>query len=112
MSYINFTKIELAAAVARGVRQCVVIAPRPQVQEALSASSNPSLRVFAVDEEVASDSSATFVPTRFAGQTLAAALGNRTSTGSRQACSSGLVALGIALLRVYFPALPLFPRCL
>jgi len=74
LSYINFTKTELAAAIARGVCQCVVIASRPPWQEAFSTSSNPSLRLFAVDEDVVSNSSATFVPTRFADETLAAAL--------------------------------------
>jgi hypothetical protein len=74
MSYINFTETELAAAVARGVRQCVVVASRPSLQEALIISSNPSLRVFAMNEEAVSNSSATFVPTRFADETLAAAL--------------------------------------
>jgi hypothetical protein len=74
MSYISFTKTALAAAVAKGVRQCVAIASRPQLRDALSTSSNPTLRVFAVDEDVVSDSSATFVPTRFADETLAAAL--------------------------------------
>lgn len=74
MSYINFTKTELAAAVARGVRQCVVIASRPPLRDALSTSSNPSLRVFAMDEDVVPKSSATLVPTRFADETLAAAL--------------------------------------
>ena len=64
----------MAAAVARGVRQCVVIASRPPLREAFSISSNPTLRVFAVDEDVVSDSSATFVRTRFAEETLAAAL--------------------------------------
>ncbi len=74
MSYINFTKTELAAAVARGVRQCVVIASRPLFPEAFSTSSNPSLWVFALDEDVESNSSGTFIPTRFAEETLAAAL--------------------------------------
>jgi len=74
MSYINFTKTELSAAVARGVRQCVVIASRPPLQEAFSTSSNPILRVFKLDEDVLSNSSATLVPTRFADETLAAAL--------------------------------------
>ena len=74
MSYIDFTKTALAAAVARGVRQCVVIASRPPLRDALNTSSNPSLRVFAVDEGVVSNSSATFVPTRFTQETLTAAL--------------------------------------
>jgi O-methyltransferase involved in polyketide biosynthesis len=71
---MNFVKTELAAAIARGVRQCVVIASRPPLQEALSASLNPTFRVFALDEGAVSRSSATSVPTKFASETLAAAL--------------------------------------
>jgi O-methyltransferase involved in polyketide biosynthesis len=74
MSYLNFTKTELAAAVARGVRQCVVIASRPLFPEAFSTSPDKNLRLFAVDEDVVSNSAATFVRTRFAEETLAAAL--------------------------------------
>lgn len=74
MSAINFTKAELAAAIARGVRQCVVIGSRPPLCEAFNSSPDQSLQVFAVDEEQPSDSPATFVSTRFASETLATAL--------------------------------------
>jgi O-methyltransferase involved in polyketide biosynthesis len=74
MSYLNFAKTELTAAIARGVRQCVVIALRPPLHEALSTTVNPALRVFALDEDVAENSPAMFVPTRFAEEPLAAAL--------------------------------------
>jgi O-methyltransferase involved in polyketide biosynthesis len=74
MSYIDFTKTELAAAIARGVRQCVMIASRPPLREALNTSPNSTVQVFAVDEDVVANSSATFVPTKFASETLAAAL--------------------------------------
>ena len=74
MSYTNFIKTELAAALARGVGQCVVIASRSLRQEALSASPNHTMRLFVVDEEAVADSSATFVPTQFTAETLAAAL--------------------------------------
>jgi O-methyltransferase involved in polyketide biosynthesis len=73
MSAINFAKTELAAAIARGVRQCVVIGSRP-LCEAFNSSPSQSLQVFAVDEEQPSDSPATFVSTQFASETLATAL--------------------------------------
>ena len=74
MSAINFAKTELAAAIARGVRQCVVIGSRPPLCEAFNSSPSQSLQVFAVDEEQSSDSPATFVSTQFASETLATAL--------------------------------------
>jgi len=64
---LNFAKSELAAAIARGVRQCVVIGSRPLLGD-------PALQVFAVAEDPVSDSAATLIPTRFASETLAAAL--------------------------------------
>src|SRR5450432_3001026 len=74
MSQINFIKKELAAALARGVRQCVVIASRPLLMEAFSALPDPTLQVFVVDEDSVSNPSATFIPTHFASEPLAAAL--------------------------------------
>lgn len=74
MSAINFAKTELAAAIARGVRQCVVIGFRPPLREAFKSSPDQSLQVFAVDEEQPSDSPATLVSTQFASETLARAL--------------------------------------
>lgn len=44
MSSINFTKTELSAALARGVRQCVVIGSR-----AFESFSDQDLRIFSVD---------------------------------------------------------------
>ncbi len=44
------------------------------LREAFKSSPDPTLRVFAVDEEQSSDSPATFVPTQFASETLATAL--------------------------------------
>jgi hypothetical protein len=73
MSSINFAKSELAAAVARGVRQCVVIGSRP-LHELFKRSADQPLQLFAVDEEQPSDLPATFVPTQFASEALAAAL--------------------------------------
>jgi O-methyltransferase involved in polyketide biosynthesis len=69
MSIISyFTKAELSAAIARGVRQCVVIG-----SQALSI--DPSLQVFAVGEcEATTPDSTTFVPTEFASENLAEAL--------------------------------------
>lgn len=75
MSTINFTKSEVAAAIARGVRQCVVISPKEQPwHEAVQSSVEQACQLFAVDEDPLLDSSATFVPTRFASEALATAL--------------------------------------
>jgi hypothetical protein len=74
VSSINFTKTELAAAIARGVRQCVVIGSRLPLCEAFKSSPDPKLRIFAVDENPVSDSQPIFVPTQFASETLATAL--------------------------------------
>ena len=74
MRHINFIKSELAAAIARGVGQCVVIASTQTAQEAFSHFPDPTLRVFLVDEGAASNPPGTFVPTQFASETLAAAL--------------------------------------
>ncbi len=74
MSSIHFIKTELASAVARGVRQCVVIGSGPALREAFKSSPDPSLQIFAVDEEQSSVSPATFVPTQFASEALATAL--------------------------------------
>lgn len=74
MSSLAFAKSELAAAVRRGVRQCVVIGSRQLLPEAFKSSPAEDFEVFAVDEEGPVDSPATFVPTRFASESLAAAL--------------------------------------
>jgi O-methyltransferase involved in polyketide biosynthesis len=75
MSYAKFVKAELAAAIARGVRQCVVIGSQPALRDAFTQSPNSSgCRVFAVDEDAVSGPSTTVVSTRFASDTLAASL--------------------------------------
>ncbi len=74
MSSQNFIRTELAAAIARGVHQYVVIGSQPPLREAFKGSLNEGLQVFAVDEEQPADSPATFVPTQFASEALAAAL--------------------------------------
>jgi O-methyltransferase involved in polyketide biosynthesis len=75
MSSIDFTKTELAAAIDRGVRQCIVIGSLQQPwREAFQSSFERTLKVFAVDEDPQSDSPATFVPTHFATEALATAL--------------------------------------
>jgi O-methyltransferase involved in polyketide biosynthesis len=74
MSEINFIKTELAAALARGVRQCVLIASRPLLTEAITTQPDPDFQVFVVTEDSVSDPSATFVPTSFASERLATAL--------------------------------------
>jgi O-methyltransferase involved in polyketide biosynthesis len=72
MISINFMSAELAGAIARGVRQCVVIGSRSLLSEAFK-SPGQLLQVFAVDEE-RPDSPATFVATQFASEPLSAAL--------------------------------------
>ncbi len=74
MSSISFIKVALAAAIARGVRQCVLIGSRSLLGETLESSPGQALRLFAVDEEQPSDSPATFVPTKFASEALGTAL--------------------------------------
>lgn len=74
MSSIHFIKTELAAALARGVRQCVVVGSRPLLQEAFKSSPDQSFQVFTVDEEHSSVSLGTFVPTQLASEALATAL--------------------------------------
>lgn len=51
MSFINFTKTELSAALARGVRQCVVVGSRPALSGALEDSAKGTVEVFTVEEE-------------------------------------------------------------
>jgi len=68
MNSIHFTQTELAAAIARDVRQCVLIGSRPPAREAFESSPNPVVHVFAVDDEQPSDSPAIFVPTQFASE--------------------------------------------
>ena len=75
MSAIDFTKTELAGAIGRGVRQCIVIGSLQQPwRKAFESSLERSLKVFAVNEDPQSDSPATFVPTQFASEALARAL--------------------------------------
>jgi O-methyltransferase involved in polyketide biosynthesis len=74
MSSVNFIKTELAAAVTREVRQCVVVGSRPLLQEAFKNSPDQSLHVFTVDEEQPAISPATFVPAWFASEALATTL--------------------------------------
>lgn len=74
MSLLNFTRSELTAAIARGVRQCVVIGSRLSLPDALKSSQQEQLELFTVDEEKPSDSLATFVPTEFCCETLSTAL--------------------------------------
>ena len=57
MSSIDFTKTELAAAIDRGVRQCIVIGSLQQPwRDAFQSSFERTLKVFAVDEDPQSDS--------------------------------------------------------
>lgn len=75
MSFTSFANAELTAAMARGVRQFVVIGSKLSLREALRSSPDQALQVFAVDEQQPADSpAATFVPTQFESEALAAAL--------------------------------------
>jgi len=74
MSFLSFTQTARAAAWARGVRQCVVIGSRGLWSECCPSLPDQDWQVFLVDEEPSSNSSATFVPTQFASETLATAL--------------------------------------
>ena len=67
MSLIRFTKAELAAAISRGVRQCVFIGPKP-------VELGSSLPVFEVGESRTGNSDAAFVHTEFASESLEVAL--------------------------------------
>jgi O-methyltransferase involved in polyketide biosynthesis len=51
MSSLHFTKTELAAAISRGVRQCVVIGWPQPLREILASSPDETLQVFALDEQ-------------------------------------------------------------
>src|SRR5947209_8143736 len=75
MSPLDFRTSEVAAATARGVRQCVMIGSGSVFTAELQGSPGPTLQVFAVAEEPAANPSVTFVPTQFASETVAAALG-------------------------------------
>ncbi len=74
MSSLHFAKNEITAALARGVRQCVLIGSRSVARELVENCPDQDLHVFAVDEEQADDSAATFVATKFSCEALDAAL--------------------------------------
>ena len=74
MSSLAFTQTALAAALARGVRQCVVIGSRCPLGEVCQSDPDHRLQMFAVDEEPLFNAGATFVPTQFASEALATAL--------------------------------------
>ena len=71
----HLTRIELASALERGVRQLVFIGTREAAPEELRDPSGSSLQLFAVDEQAPAASTLTFVPTRFESEELSAALG-------------------------------------
>jgi O-methyltransferase involved in polyketide biosynthesis len=74
MSFLSLTQTTLTAALARGVRQCVVIGSCELLSEVCLSYSGHDWDMFLVDQEPSSDSPATFVPTQFASETLATAL--------------------------------------
>ncbi len=77
MSVIPFLKAEIAAAVARGVRQFVWIGSRSVLREWFTHTPEGSqLELFAVGEDGASDLPDSFIQTDFGSETLANALQN------------------------------------
>jgi O-methyltransferase involved in polyketide biosynthesis len=51
MSSLHFTKTELAAAISRGVRQCVVMGWPAPLRETFESSTDERVRMFALDEQ-------------------------------------------------------------
>jgi O-methyltransferase involved in polyketide biosynthesis len=75
MSSAHFIKTELAAALARGVHQCIVLGSRRQLlQEAFESSRDQTFHVFTVDEEQPPVLPAAFVPAQFVSEPLATTL--------------------------------------
>ena len=70
----KFGHAQLAAALARGVEQCVVIGSRQRLEDALSSLAHLTVQVFAVGEGQAPPSPSHFIPTHFASETLADAM--------------------------------------
>src|SRR5689334_21515626 len=75
MNCAQLTRMELSYAVARGVRQLVLIGIPGKPRVEVTDDSGDSLQVFAVDEQDRNDFGATFVPTRFQSELLSSALG-------------------------------------
>jgi O-methyltransferase involved in polyketide biosynthesis len=71
---IRFIKTELAAALARGVRQCVIVGSRPLLREAVKSTQDQTLQVFTVDDGQPAVLAAIFIPAQFPSETLAATL--------------------------------------
>jgi O-methyltransferase involved in polyketide biosynthesis len=74
MNRSYLTKIELASALARGVRQLVFIGARESTPEEIVQPSGSPVQLFAVDEHEPAAATVTFVPTRFESEELSAAL--------------------------------------
>ena len=51
MNFLSFAKTELSAALARGVRQCVLIGTRATLGESFQSAPDGILQVFVVEEE-------------------------------------------------------------
>jgi O-methyltransferase involved in polyketide biosynthesis len=75
-TWLHFAKLELATAVARGVRQCVLLGSNDRLKDTLAVSRNDELRVFLLSEETVPDLPGIHVPASFASGTLAATLEN------------------------------------
>ncbi len=107
MSCLAFARIELSAALARGVRQCVLIGSRPHLEDLFLKSpeqggTESPMEVFAVDQEQSLDLPATFVPTEFDSEELASAL---ERSGFDKVKSTFFVWLGDAGYRTFDAAL-------
>jgi O-methyltransferase involved in polyketide biosynthesis len=74
MNRAYLTSSELAAAIARGVRQLVFIGTQKNAALPVETPAHGSLQLYAVDEEEPVNSDATFVPTQFETEGLASAL--------------------------------------
>ena len=103
MNLINFTKTELSSAVARGVRQCVVIGSRAPLLEAFKSACDRSVQMFALADECSSVAPAMLVPAQFESEPLAASL---DKAGFDKLKASLFVWLGGAGYRTVETALP------
>jgi O-methyltransferase involved in polyketide biosynthesis len=74
MSALTFIRTEFTAAIARGVRQCVILGSQPLLREAFDAASYESLRVFKLHEDSPVPQSGTSVSARIETETLATKL--------------------------------------
>jgi O-methyltransferase involved in polyketide biosynthesis len=75
MNRSHLTRTELASALARGVRQLVLIGSQRNTEFDVPTPVDGLVQLFTVDEEDPRGTAATFVPTQFQSEELASALG-------------------------------------